>query len=481
MSEIRHVTPHALPTHHARFATKRNGALFATVGSVTAPKTSDRVEQSERYAQALQGLLVEFGTGWVQRKPWILGAHKLVMLLLLLLAHYEPTRIGIVFGLCVLTLGIDLIERSRITPAPGADIRIAVSTAFGMAISGAIGAVTGGLTSPFLPATIAAVVIPAAAFGRRPATYWLFAELVVLMLALALLPAELAGPMLAPFPYAIAMTFSFLFAAWISVTNLVSLTDVYATAAVMASRMRDEALALHDARARSLESVGAKVAHEIKNPLSAIGGLVQLLQRGQHDAKTMERLAVIGGEVTRIEHVVRDYLAFSRPLDVVEPVASSLASIIDDVRALLDARAEKRGVVLVAEGQATAEVDPQRFKEALVNVVDNAIEASPRGAKVTISVRVIEGHITLDVIDAGEGMSPEVLARVGVPYFTTKTDGTGLGVVLARAVIAQHGGTLTLTSQRGEGTRVSLRWPERQPKLSGDALHSEALRRTGGT
>lgn len=480
MSEIRHATPHAFPTHAPHFATKRYGALFATVASVTAPKTSDRVEQSERYAEALMGLLVEFGTGWVQRKPWILGAHKLVMLLLLLLAHYEPTRIAIVFGLCVLTLGIDLIERKRITPAPGADIRIAISTAFGMAISAAIGAVTGGLTSPFLPATIAAVVIPAAAFGRRPATYWLFAELVVLMLALALLPADLAGPMLAPIPYAIAMTFSFLFAAWVSVTNLVLLTDVYATAAVMASRMRDEALALHDARARSLESVGAKVAHEIKNPLSAIGGLVQLLQRGQHDAKTMERLGVIGGEVTRIEHVVRDYLAFSRPLDVVEPVASSIASIVDDVRALLDARAEKRGVTLVAEGEATAEVDPQRFKEALVNVVDNAIEASPRGAKVTISVHVIEGHIALDVLDVGEGMSPDVLARVGVPYFTTKTDGTGLGVVLARAVIAQHGGTLTLTSEKGEGTRVSMRWPERQPKRE-NALHSEALRRTGGT
>jgi signal transduction histidine kinase len=447
------------------FATKRNGPLFATVALVTQPTPHAHAsnEQSARYASALETLLVEFGAGWVQKKPWILGAHKSVMLLILLFAAYEPMRIGAVFGLCVITLVIDLIERKRISPEPGADIRIAISTAFGMAISGVIGGVTGGLTSPFLPATIAAVVIPAAAFGRRPATYWLFGELVVLMLVLALLPESLSGPMLSRVPFAIAMTFSFIFAAWVSVTNLVALTDVYANAAVMASRMRDEALALHDARAHSLESVGAKVAHEIKNPLSAIGGLVQLLQRGNHDAKTMERLGVIGGEVTRIEHVVRDYLAFSRPLDVVEPVASSIGSIVDDVRALLDARAEKRGVVLVAEGEATAEVDPQRFKEALVNVVDNAIEASPKGAKITIVVRVVESFVSLDVVDQGEGMSADVLARVGVPYFTTKTDGTGLGVVLARAVIAQHGGTLLLESKKGEGTRVSMRWPERQP------------------
>ena len=144
-------------------------------------------------------------------------------------------------------------------------------------------------------------------------------------------------------------------------------------------------------------------------------------------------------------------------------MASSIGSIVDDVRALLDARAEKRGVVLVAEGEATAEVDPQRFKEALVNVVDNAIEASPKGAKITIVVRVVESFVSLDVVDQGEGMSADVLARVGVPYFTTKADGTGLGVVLARAVIAQHGGTLLLESKKGEGTRVSMRWPERQP------------------
>ena len=200
MSEIRHRASHAFPTHPSQLATKRYGALFATVEDVTPSKTSDRVEQSERYAEALQGLLVEFGTGWVQRKPWILGAHKCVMLVLLVLGAYEPLRIQIVLALCVLTLVVDLIERKRISPEPGADLRIAASTAFGMAISGAIGAVTGGLTSPFLPATIAAVVLPAAAFGRRPATYWLFAELVLLMLALALLPSSVAGPMLAPIP-----------------------------------------------------------------------------------------------------------------------------------------------------------------------------------------------------------------------------------------------------------------------------------------
>ena len=481
MSDCRH--GHRFPFRHLNsssaeaFTAQRRGALFARVHPVASPSPQalHATEQSERYANALATLLVEFGAGWVQKKPWILGAHKGVMLLILLLAAYEPVRIGAVFALCAVTLGIDLVERMRFSPEPGAEHRIAVSTAFGMAISAAISGVTGGLMSPFLPATIAAVVIPAAAFGRRPATYWLFTELVVLMLALAILPATVVGPMLARIPFAVAMTFSFLFAAWVSVTNLVALTDVYANAAVMASRMRDEALALHDARARSLEAVGAKVAHEIKNPLSAIGGLVQLLQRGNHDEKTLERLQVIGGEVTRIEHVVRDYLAFSRPLDVVEPQASSIASIVDDVRALLDARAEKRGVVLVVEGDATAEVDPQRFKEALVNVIDNAIEASPKGATVRITMGVGGGFVELRVRDQGEGMSSDVLARVGIPYFTTKPDGTGLGFVLARGVIEQHGGTLSLESQRGEGTVASMRLPERQPLPLGAAPLSATL------
>jgi signal transduction histidine kinase len=235
------------------------------------------------------------------------------------------------------------------------------------------------------------------------------------------------------------------------------------------ARMRDEALAVHESRARSLESVGAKVAHEIKNPLSAIAGLVQLLGRGAHDAKTLERLRVIESEVGRIESVVRDYLAFSRPLEVVTPTSTSLDAIADDVIALLDARASKRGVTLRRDGGGTAEADAQRMKEALLNVVDNAVEASPSGAEVEIGARVAEGVASFRVLDRGSGIAPGVLARVGTPYFTTKEAGTGLGVVLARAVLRQHGGSLEITSEPGRGTTVVLAWPAVRPQAEGEA------------
>jgi signal transduction histidine kinase len=251
------------------------------------------------------------------------------------------------------------------------------------------------------------------------------------------------------------------FAGTVAVTQLVALTEVYAEVAVLMGRMMDEALAMHESRARSIESVGARVAHEIKNPLAAIAGLVQLLVRGQHDGKTRERLGVIESEVARIEAIVRDYLAFARPLEVATPTPTELAAIAGDVVVLLDARAERRGVTLRDECSGIADVDAHRMKEALLNVVDNAIEASPSGAEVRITAGVRDGIASFQVEDRGSGMSPEVLGRVGTPYFTTKAEGTGLGVVLARAVLRQHGGSLHLESAPSRGTEVTLTWPAR--------------------
>jgi signal transduction histidine kinase len=113
--------------------------------------------------------------------------------------------------------------------------------------------------------------------------------------------------------------------------------------------------------------------------------------------------------------------------------------------------------------------DPRRLKEALLNLAANALEATPAGGGLELRWGQEAGGAWLSLQDSGRGMSPEVLARVGTPFFTTRAGGTGLGVVLARAVVAQHGGSLAFESHEGRGTRVSLRLP----LLAGDASHGE--------
>jgi signal transduction histidine kinase len=455
------------------------GVLFASFAVVATPRT-DRNEEpltealpsgaepvnapiEDRYAAARDTLLIEFGARWVARKPWVLAIHKVATAAVLLTSSYDAFRTQVCIALWTFTLILDVVEAKRLRPGPGADLRIAIGTGFGMLASGIACALTGGVSSPILPSLLVAVVIPAAAFGNRTPTYALLAELVVLTTTLAVLPTSIVGPAISPGYFELAYVFSIVFAGGVSVTNLVALTEVYAEVAVMMGRMRDEALALHESRARSLESVGAKVAHEIKNPLAAIAGLVQLLGRGQHDAKTLERLGVISSEVARIESVVRDYLAFSRPLEVATLAPTRLSAIASDVVALLDARAEKRGVTVHHEGDGSAETDAQRMKEALINILDNALDASPSGSEIRIVSSVTEGVASFRVSDRGSGMTSDALSRVGTPYFTTKPEGTGLGVVLARAVLRQHGGSLDITSERARGTEVTLRWPATQP------------------
>jgi signal transduction histidine kinase len=129
--------------------------------------------------------------------------------------------------------------------------------------------------------------------------------------------------------------------------------------------------------------------------------------------------------------------------------------------AVLSARADHAAVALSSRGDATVEADPRRIREAVLNLVANAIEATQAGGEVVVAVRRAGDVAEIVVRDSGRGMSPETLRRLGTPFFTTRDEGTGLGVVLARSVVAQHGGTLTYDSEPGRGTTATIVLPAR--------------------
>ena len=128
---------------------------------------------------------------------------------------------------------------------------------------------------------------------------------------------------------------------------------------------------------------------------------------------------------------------------------------------VLAGRADQAGVTLAMEGGHTpVQGDPRRLKEALINIVANAIEATPNGGSVQLRVRNnVAGNVTLEVKDTGRGIAPDDLERLGTSFFTTRPNGTGLGVVLAQGVITQHGGSLAYTSTVGRGTTATITLP----------------------
>jgi signal transduction histidine kinase len=207
------------------------------------------------------------------------------------------------------------------------------------------------------------------------------------------------------------------------------------------------------------DDLGVKIAHELKNPLTGVKALVQLGLRNPAERASHARLAVVEKELARMHEILCRYLASTRPLDGLEPARVALGPLVADTLQLLSARASDARVRLHARGDATVDADPRRLREALLNLISNALEATPPGGEVTVEVRDAAGEAEVVVRDTGRGMPAEVLRRVGTPFFTTREEGTGLGVVLARSVIALHGGSLRYESEPGKGTTVRATLP----------------------
>jgi signal transduction histidine kinase len=316
-------------------------------------------------------------------------------------------------------------------------------------------AVTGGVRSPLLVTFITAYFAAVAATGDRRGTRILLGATALGAVALALLPRAWTGPALSGPAHAALVALSVLGVGALLAPFRAGLRKKRDELARARQEMASDALT----RAQTLEQIGSKVAHELKNPLTGVKALVQLGLRNPAEAASRERLEVVEREVTRMQEILQNYLSFTRPLQRLTPSRVDLGPLVSETLVVLSARADDARVRLYAQGDATLEADPRRLKEALLNLVANAIEATPPEGEVVVEVRPAGDAAEIVVRDTGRGMPAETLRRIGTPFFTTRDDGTGLGVVLARSVIAQHGGALTYESEPGNGTRVRVTLP----------------------
>jgi signal transduction histidine kinase len=248
----------------------------------------------------------------------------------------------------------------------------------------------------------------------------------------------------------------------------------YDKVAIELGARREELCSVGEDRTRELEGAAAHLAHQMKNPLASIKCLSAHMARGcSLDAKTVERLEVVSKEADRLESIVDGFVSLSRGLGDLRLERARLYELVLELKLLLDVRANDAGVTLELTGRPDLEldVDAKKMTRALFCLVMNAVQASPSGRTVTIEVapapRPATEHVHVKIVDRGEGMSRDVLERLKRPPFSTRKEGAGLGVAVARTLIEQHGGHLEYESAPGQGTTATIALPNRPPPWAG--------------
>jgi signal transduction histidine kinase len=220
-------------------------------------------------------------------------------------------------------------------------------------------------------------------------------------------------------------------------------------------------------RANRLSSLGmlaAGIAHEIRNPLVAVKTFLDLLPSRSNDKEFMTNFRDLSlTELRRVTDLITDLLALGKSA-ATERRSVDIGPIVEPIARLMDSTARKRGVEIVAHVQAgvpAVRADPDQIKQIILNLVLNAIDASPEGGRVVLGLRTPRmgnDRVILEVRDEGPGIAPEKLKTIFHPFFTTKETGTGLGLALVHQMVVEHGGEIVVESELGRGSvfRVTL-------------------------
>jgi two-component system sensor histidine kinase HydH len=350
---------------------------------------------------------------------------------------------------------------------PGAiDLNVSFATGGLLLLS----AGSGGIQSPFIP-VLFIIATATALFASRRAARWLFAVQLGGVWVLAANAAFGLVPALArPLPGAPHEAGgSHVLAKTAVITVIVILLQLVGRAirgaldAMLARTVaaQQESLRVHAERAEELTALSGEIAHELKNPLASVKGLASLLTQHLPEGKGAERLAVLRREVDRMQATLDEFLNFSRPVVPLTLGTSDLGALCREVAALHEGIAQERGVAIDATpDRAQARCDARKVRQILINLVQNAIDASPRGAAVELSAEVAgDGAAVLRVLDRGRGLEPALAEEAFRPGVTTKASGSGLGLTIARALARQHGGELLLRPRDGGGTVAEVTIP----------------------
>ena len=220
-------------------------------------------------------------------------------------------------------------------------------------------------------------------------------------------------------------------------------------------------------RLNALTLLAAGVAHEIGNPLNSLHIHLQLMERqarkldGAAGAEFQESIDIARSEVSRLDSIVTQFLRAIRPSKP-ELHPNNVNAIVDEAVRFFAPEIKDRDIVVEQELRSDLpllQLDRDQMKQAFYNVIKNSFEAMKSRGILRIRTDMDDTHVLIRFTDTGGGMSPDNLGRVFEPYFTTKTSGTGLGLLIVRRIVREHGGELSIESSQGKGLSLTIRLP----------------------
>lgn len=221
----------------------------------------------------------------------------------------------------------------------------------------------------------------------------------------------------------------------------------------------------HEERLASLGRLATGIAHEIRNPLSSVKMNLDILSgRLGLAGRELEHFAIAREEVANLERIVTEFLDYAKPTPLTMG-RHNLSKVVEETVAMARPYWEESGVTIsrnFGKNIPTSLFDKGKIQQALLNVLINAIQASKNGGMVEIETTMASPNsVEVVVGDHGEGISDANLKFVFDPFFTTKQQGTGLGLSIVSSIMKNHGGSISMSTKFGEGTRVSLEFPVR--------------------
>ncbi len=374
------------------------------------------------------------------------------------------------WGVLVVLLGLFAARRTLDDARRPARSRVALFFVVVLLVHAALAALTGGIASPLLVVWGAIMVVAAFAIGPSPELKWVVSIPVSTILLLTA-----AG--LLPWP---ALEFLHLHESrWFIVSaGCLALLMSIATAMIGAKVRRDQetlrasAEAAQEAqeaglreRNRALHQLTQTLAHELKNPLSAVLALSTAMEENARQTSQSQaaQLAVIAGEARRMRKIINELLDYSRPVELqlsefelwpmLEELRTAHWGLANDKKISIELRGD-RGVKLRA--------DRDKLSQVFTNLVQNALEASPENGTIEIESNPLEpGEVELLFKDEGPGLSLEVSEQLFSPGVTTKPRGSGLGLAISKRIVSTHGGLITVTNREGRGCVSAVRLPSK--------------------
>lgn len=203
------------------------------------------------------------------------------------------------------------------------------------------------------------------------------------------------------------------------------------------------------------------VAHEIRNPLTSLKGFTKIIHDDLDGGSNRGYLKIMMDEIDRINFIVSEFMVLSKP-HLVNFALTDLSKIITDVITLLNTQAIMKNIEIVPEinGKSVMlKCEENQIKQVLVNIIKNAIEATSEGGTIFVKLEKRATIVSVSIIDHGIGIPEENINLLGKPFYTTKSEGTGLGIMISKKIIQNHNGEFKIVSEPNKGTKVSISLP----------------------